>query len=152
MVGLTLTYIENPRIAINTCYQAVAIHLIAMKTFLSPWLFALLESVLIQRNEIPNFLNSKKCWLLVTIRRIWSILQLKRPWRFLGVKQLKKLLEILKVFSIRYDPRLPSISKIVKKHHRTMVEDDPRLKKHFQQPPMVAYKRNRNLKDMQFKT
>ena len=36
------------------------------------------------------------------------------------------------VFSIRYDPRLPSITKIVRKHHRTMIEDDPRLKGVFQ--------------------
>ena len=52
------------------------------------------------------------------------------------------------VFSIKYDPRLPSLSKIVQKHHRTMVEEDPRLKEIFKQPPMIAYKRHRNLKDM----
>ena len=52
------------------------------------------------------------------------------------------------VFSIKYDPRLPSLSKIVQKHHRTMIDEDPRLKEIFKKPPMIAYKRHRNLKDM----
>ena len=63
-------------------------------------------------------------------------------------KVLRKRKNDRVVFSIRYDPRLPSIAKIVRKHHRTMVEEDPRLKDVFKQPPLIAYKRNRNLKDM----
>ena len=52
------------------------------------------------------------------------------------------------VFSIKYDPRLPSLTSIIQKHHRTMIQDDPRLKEVFNQPPLIAYKRNRNLKDI----
>ena len=50
------------------------------------------------------------------------------------------------VFIINFDPRLPSISGIVNKHWRTMVQD-PRLKEIFPQPPLVAYKRPPNIKD-----
>ena len=50
------------------------------------------------------------------------------------------------VFAISYDPRLPSISGIIKKHWRTMVKD-PYLAETFPQPPMVAYRRPENLRD-----
>ena len=52
------------------------------------------------------------------------------------------------MFSIKYDPCLPSLTGIIQKHHRTMIQDDPRLKEVFNQPPLIAYKRNRNLKDI----
>ena len=51
------------------------------------------------------------------------------------------------VFVVSYDPRLPSISGIVKKHWRTMVHNDPHLKESFPLPPLVAYKRPPNIKD-----
>lgn len=50
------------------------------------------------------------------------------------------------VFVIHFDPRLPSISEIVRKHWRTMTKD-PRLKEIFPVPPMVAYKRPKNIRD-----
>ena len=50
------------------------------------------------------------------------------------------------VFSIEYHPALPSISHILKKHWRVMV-DDPYLKDIFPKPPMVAYRRPKNLKE-----
>ena len=50
------------------------------------------------------------------------------------------------VFVIHFDPRLPSIPAIVKKHWRTMVQD-PRLQEVFPAPPLVAYKRPQNIKD-----
>ena len=50
------------------------------------------------------------------------------------------------VFAITYDPRLPSISKVVQKHWRSMIQD-PYLKDVFPLPPLVAYKRQPNIKD-----
>ena len=47
-----------------------------------------------------------------------------------------------------YHPALPSITNIVKKHHKVMIDDDPRLKRCFQKPSVIAYKRSKNLKDM----
>ena len=51
------------------------------------------------------------------------------------------------VFVVTYDPRLPSISNIVQKHWRTMTKD-PYLKQIFQEPPLIAYKRPKNIKDL----
>ena len=50
------------------------------------------------------------------------------------------------VFVIYFDPRLPSIPVIVKRHWRTMIQD-PRLAEIFPLPPLVAYKRPPNIKD-----
>ena len=50
------------------------------------------------------------------------------------------------VFVISYDPRLPSISKIVSRHWRS-IKQDPYLAEVFPQPPLVAYKRPANIKD-----
>ena len=50
------------------------------------------------------------------------------------------------VFVVTYDPRLPSIPKIVGKHWRTMAQD-PRMKEVFNLPPLVAYRRPANIKD-----
>ena len=50
------------------------------------------------------------------------------------------------VFVIHYDPRLPSVPAIVQKHWRTMIQD-PRLKEVFPKPPLVAYKRPKNIRD-----
>ena len=51
------------------------------------------------------------------------------------------------VFVVHYDPRLPSIINIVKKHWRTMTSTDPHLKEVYPLPPLVAYKRPPNIKD-----
>ena len=50
------------------------------------------------------------------------------------------------VFIITYDPRLPSITEIVKKHWHSMVKD-PYLAYVFKEPPLIAYKRAQNIKD-----
>ena len=50
------------------------------------------------------------------------------------------------VFVVSYNPALPSVSKILKKHWGVMVKD-PYLKKVFPAPPMVAYRRPKNLRD-----
>ena len=49
------------------------------------------------------------------------------------------------VFVVTYDPRLPSITKIVNKHYRTMIQD-PHLKEVFNKPFLIAYKRPRNIR------
>ena len=51
------------------------------------------------------------------------------------------------VFAVKYDPRLPSITNIVAKHHRSMVSQDQYLKEVFELPPLTAYKRQRNIRD-----
>ena len=50
------------------------------------------------------------------------------------------------VFTVLYDPHMPSASKIMKKHWKTMVCTDPMLKETFPKPPLVAYRRPANLR------
>merc|ERR1712129_167342 len=51
------------------------------------------------------------------------------------------------VFVATWDPRLPSLSPILQKHWRSMTLMDPHLKEVFPEPPIVAHKSTKNLKD-----
>ena len=48
---------------------------------------------------------------------------------------------------VTFDPRLPSIPAIQQKQCRSMTLTDPYLKEVFPEPPLVAFKRQRNIKD-----
>ena len=50
------------------------------------------------------------------------------------------------VFVMQYDPRLPSITNITRRHWRSMVSRDPKLQEVFPDPPLVAYKVAPNLR------
>ena len=50
------------------------------------------------------------------------------------------------IFVVQYDPRMPSITDIVRKHWRSMVATDPNMKETFPEPPLVAYKVAPNLR------
>ena len=47
-----------------------------------------------------------------------------------------------------YNPVLPKISKVMPKHHRTMIRDNPDLKKVFPQPPMASLRQGPNLRKL----
>ena len=48
---------------------------------------------------------------------------------------------------VSWDPRLPDLQAITNKHWRTMTTQDEHLKQTFPEPPMVAFKRQKNLRD-----
>ena len=50
-------------------------------------------------------------------------------------------------FTVKYHPSLPSISRIVKTHWKTMTRET-RLREIFPDPPMVAYQQHSNLRSM----
>ena len=52
------------------------------------------------------------------------------------------------VFVLRYDPRLPAVQAAQAKHWRAMTYNDQYLASVFPQPPMTAFKRQRNLRDI----
>ena len=52
------------------------------------------------------------------------------------------------VFVVSWDPRLPLLEPIQQKHWRAMTTLDPYLKEVFPEPPLLAYKRQKNLKDL----
>ena len=51
-------------------------------------------------------------------------------------------------FVITYHPKLPSITNITRKHWNVMCDDSPKLRRCFPNPPVVAYKRHKNLRDL----
>ena len=51
------------------------------------------------------------------------------------------------VFAVTYDPRLPSLPSAQAKHWRAMVSQDSYLAEVFPQPPLTAFKRQKNLRD-----
>ena len=51
------------------------------------------------------------------------------------------------IFAVTWDPRLPSIPSIQNKHWRSMVSQNPYLAEVFSEPPLTAYKRQRNIRD-----
>ena len=51
------------------------------------------------------------------------------------------------VLAITYDPRLPCIPQILKRHWRTMVKADPHLAETFPLPPLTAYRRPENIRN-----
>ena len=50
-------------------------------------------------------------------------------------------------FVVSFDPRLPNITNITKKHLRAMRNMEPYLVDVFPEPPIFAYRRPENLKD-----
>ena len=51
------------------------------------------------------------------------------------------------VFAVHYDPRLPSINSTFLKHWRSMTSLDSHLEKVFKEPPLVAFKRQQNIRN-----
>ena len=51
------------------------------------------------------------------------------------------------VFVVMFDPRLPSIPKITRKHWRSMVPQENHLANVFPEAPLVAFRRQRNIRE-----
>ena len=63
-----------------------------------------------------------------------------------AIKKVEKKQQQRPVLVVQYDPRLPSITDIARRHWRTMVSRDPKLQQVFPEPPLVAYKVAPNLR------
>ena len=50
-------------------------------------------------------------------------------------------------FVVSFDPRLPSIPNITKKHYRSMVTQDRYLQTVFPEPPLIAFRRQKNIRE-----
>ena len=51
------------------------------------------------------------------------------------------------VFVVRFDPRLPDINGIIKKHWRSTTHNHPHMATIFPKAPLIAYKRPMNIRD-----
>ena len=50
------------------------------------------------------------------------------------------------VFAVTFDPRLPALGQIQARHWRSMTNRDTYLKNVFQRPPLIAFKRQQNIR------
>ena len=55
------------------------------------------------------------------------------------------------IFAVTWDPRLPNLSDLQMKHWRSMKSQDRYLGQVFKDPPLIAYKRQRNIGDFLIK-
>ena len=76
----------------------------------------------------------------------------KIPRKIALLKIRKNTTQNRPVFAIKYDPRLPPLQKIQAKHWRAMIGQDKYLSDVFKQPPLTAYRRHRNLRDLLIKS
>ena len=76
----------------------------------------------------------------------------KIPRKIALLKIRKKATENRPVFSIKYDPRLPSIPQVVAKHWRSMITQNKYLKECFVKQPLTAYRRQNNLRNFLIKS
>ena len=74
--------------------------------------------------------------------------------RVLTVPRVEALKKVMRTtterepFVLTYHPLLPSVTKVIKKHWKVMTEHSNRLRRCFQKPSLVAYKRSKNLSDI----
>ena len=51
------------------------------------------------------------------------------------------------VYAVSWDPRLPHLQSVQGKHWRTMTLTSPYMKEVFPEPPLIAYKWQKNIRD-----
>ena len=99
-----------------------------------------LKTFLLARNYPEKLLDS-------------SINRARKIPRKVALLKVRKKEEDIKrpVFAVKYDPRLPSIEALQAKHWRSMIGQNKYLNEVFEKPPLTAYRRQRNLRDILIK-
>ena len=67
-------------------------------------------------------------------------------------KVTKKITEKGPIFALKFDPRMPSIPQILAKHWRSMVSQDQYLKECFPKPPLTAFRKQPNIRNLLIKS
>jgi hypothetical protein len=94
--------------------------------------------------ELEIMLVSRKYNKNVVKEALKKALQIKRED---ALKQVLKKKNDRVILALKYHPKLPSVSKILQKHWKTMTRD-MEAKDAFPKPPMVAYRQPPNLKSV----
>ena len=68
--------------------------------------------------------------------------------RLEAIKRVTRIKEDTTVLVTTFHPLMPSVSNIIKKHWKVMVDNSTEMKNVFKKPSIVAYMRPKNLKDM----
>ena len=74
--------------------------------------------------------------------------RLNKIQRSEAIKKVTKEASKRSPLVLTYHPGLPSVSSTIRKHHGVMIDEDPRLRRCFPQPSVVAYKREKSLRDI----
>ena len=97
--------------------------------------FAELKQLLLDREYRPGMIDA-------AIDRARAIPRAK-ALKYVVQKQSNKR----PVFVVTYGPRLPNVTAIQQKHWRSMVNMDPYLLDVYPEPPLTAYRRQKNIRD-----
>jgi hypothetical protein len=114
---------------------ALRINRICMEEITREKRFIELKEMLLDREYTPGIVNSA----IAKARAIPRLQALRRVSR----QPLNKR----PVFVVLYDPRIPSLPYITRKHWRSMVSESDYLKSVFPEPPLISYKRQQNIKE-----
>ena len=68
------------------------------------------------------------------------------------LKTKKKVSDNRPVFAIKYDPRLPALQPLIAKHYKAMVSQEKYLKNCFTKPPLIALRREANIRNFLIKS
>ena len=66
--------------------------------------------------------------------------------KFALLKVIKKAENSRVIAPIDYNPHMPNINKILRKHHNAMIQKNSDLKESFADPPMAAFRQPINLR------
>lgn len=64
-----------------------------------------------------------------------------------ALKKVVKKSNERECLAITFHPGLPSVAKVLRRHHEVMLEEDVTMKSVFPAPSLVCYKRHKNLRD-----
>ena len=77
-----------------------------------------------------------------------AFIKVKQINRTEALKRVEKKDTSREPLVVTFHPSLPSVSTVVRRHWKVMTDRCPRLRRCFQQPSVVAYKRSKNLRDL----
>ena len=99
-----------------------------------------LKQLLLDRNYPENLID-------------FSISRARKISRKIALKKVNnKDTENRPVFALKFDPRLPAVANIQAKHWRSMTSQDRYLSDVFPQPPLTAFRRQKNLRNFLIKS
>ena len=76
----------------------------------------------------------------------------KIPRKVALLKMRTKNKEKQPIFAVKYDPRMPTLQPMLAKHYRSMITQDSHLKQCFPKPPLTAFKRQGNIRNLLIKS
>ena len=94
-----------------------------------------LKRMLIERNY-------KSSIIVAAVRRARSIPRAKALVKVAKPNHCKR-----PVYAVTWDPRLPNLQGLQGKHWRSMTLSSPYMRELFPEPPLVAYRRQKNISD-----